>query len=231
MKNKNNSQSLVLFSSPWQKLSFFRNLPLPLIHELLTGAILLQVKPRDIIFRQDEPADAFGFVVEGLFRLSRKNVKDQRVVMDFVGPQGMVAGLLMAHPNAIYPVTAHAISSGQFLNIPRSTYQTHWLSNPEVMGRVQSANLERMQAMQSTRELQKFSLEEKIAHILLRMISLEENFLTLRVSRTDLADMAGSCTESVIRIFSAWEKEGIIHSDLRGAEVLSREDLQHKASL
>jgi CRP-like cAMP-binding protein len=224
-------QAFVLFSSPWQRLSFFKDLPLPLITQLLTDAVLFPVKPREPIFQQDAAADAFGFVVEGLVRLSRRNVKNQRIVMDFVGPQGMIAGLLMAHPHAVYPVTAHAIAPSQFLKIPKPTYLRHWLHHPEVMGRMQNANFERMQAMQSTRELQKYPLEEKIAHILLKMLSPDEKLLTLTVSRTDLADMVGARPESVIRIFSAWEKEGLAQSNSEGAEMFREEDLRRKALL
>lgn len=78
-------------------------------------------------FRTDDPADSFGFVVEGLVRLQRTNPRDQRVVMDFVGPGGQIGGLLMSQADMVYPITAQAVGPGLFLIIPKTTYLKHWL--------------------------------------------------------------------------------------------------------
>lgn len=210
MKTAQNRNEFLLFSSPWQRIAFFHGLPPQLVHGLLEDADFSPAKSKEIIFRQDETAESFGFVVEGLVRLFRKNQKDQRVIMDFVGPGGLIGGLLMAHPHAVYPITAQFIGPGQFLRIPKSTYQRYWMNEPEVIRRTQNANMERMLAIQSTRELQKYSLEEKLISILLRFAPDQQGDLLVNLSRTDLADMIGASVESVIRVFSAWEKEGLL---------------------
>lgn len=65
-----------------------------------------------------------------------------------------------------------------------------------------------MQAIHSTREMAKYTLEEKIAEILLRLSQSGEEKIEMRISKTDLADMVGAAVESVIRVFTRWEKKG-----------------------
>jgi CRP-like cAMP-binding protein len=231
MENKLQQNAFLLFSSPWQRLPFFSNLPQGLITGLLEDSIFKQTKNKEMIFKQNEPAEAFGFVVEGLVRLYRFNPKGQRVVMDFVGPGGMIGGLLMAQTEITYPVTAQSIGPGQFLKIPKATYLKHWMNHPEVIRRTQNANLERMQAIHSTRELQKYPLEEKLAQILLTMGSPMESIIEMRVSKTDLADMVGACVESVIRIFSAWEKNGWLKRADHGYEKIDKIKLQERIAV
>jgi CRP-like cAMP-binding protein len=231
METLKNQNTLLLFSSPWQRLPFFHGLPAPLVHQLLQGARFQNVKSREIIFQQDRPADTFGFVVEGLVRLFRKNPKGQRVLMDIVGPGGMVGGLLMTTPNSVFPVTAQATGPGQFLRIPRLTYTEFWLQHPEVIQRTQTANLERMQAIQSTRELQKYSLEEKLIQVLLRLSACQNGHVLVSISRTDLSDMIGASVESVIRVFSKWEKEGFVQWSSDGKEMISKERLLERVTV
>lgn len=216
--------ALLLFSSPWQRIPFFNGLDTQLIKQLLEDSELMATKSRQTVFTQNDPAEAFGFVVEGLFRLHRKNEKGQRIIMDFANPGSMIGGLLMCHPEIQYPISVQSIGKGQFLKIPKRTYNRHWLQYPEIIRRTQMANQERMMAIQFAREWQKYQLEEKIASLLLRMAPSGDDLVLL--SRTDIADVVGASVESVIRIFSLWEKNGTIKRVDHKKEFFNREKLQ-----
>ncbi len=230
MEKRSQQNAFLLFASPWQKLPFFQGLPPEVIRVLLDGSALKTTKNRDLVFKQDEPADSFIFVVEGLFRLYRTNPKGQRVIMDFVGTGGMVGGLLMAQQQSVYPISCQSIGPGQILKIPQSTYLKSWISSPEIMRRTQNANLERMQALHQTRELHRYPLEEKIREILLRMSAPEDQVVPIRILKTDLADLTGSCVESVIRIFSSWDKKGWLEKKEDGTSVIRKSHLSGEQS-
>lgn len=181
--------------------------------EILNGAELISTKLKQEIFLQGDPAEHFGFVVEGVFRLYRFDPAGQRVIMDFVSPGGMVAGLLMAPSQSVYPVTVQSIERGQFLKIPKSTYKEFWSPNSEIMQRVQIANMERVQSLQNLREVQRLPLEQKIAWTLLKVFRSQadqDRLLKSVFSRADLGDAIGAASESIIRTFSLWTKEGLI---------------------
>ncbi|MFZ3230689.1 MAG: Crp/Fnr family transcriptional regulator [Pseudobdellovibrio sp.] len=210
------SNEQFLSSGFLQKLDFFSDLPTEMLNQLLIGNELVTTTSKQNLFNQEDSADYFGFVVKGIYSLSKINALDQRVVMDFVSPGGMIAGLIMASDTSLYPVTVQSIGSGQFLKIPKTTYRKYWMNNGQVMQKVQIANLERVQALQSVRETQRFSLEQKIAWVLLKLFSNfadKNNRLTINFSRRDIADAAGVSTESIIRTFSQWSIDGIIQKN------------------
>lgn len=176
------------------------------------------------VFSQDCPATHFGFVVEGFFRLQRLNPKGQRVIMDLVGPGGLVGTLLMAQPAERYPISVQSVGKGEFLKIPRSTFHQSWLKNAEIMKRTQIAQFERLEGIQSIRNWQRASLEEKIASLLLRWHpKLNQEFA---ISRTDVADTVGTTTESVIRVFSNWVSRGLIARTTGNRIVVDHEKLK-----
>lgn len=217
-------QFVSLISSPWQRIAFFDGLGQQVVSELLEGSSIINTKSRQVVFKQDNPAEYFGFVTSGLFRLTRINANGQRSVLDFVGSGGLVGILLMSQENSLYPVSVQSIGPGQFLQIPRDTYSRHWLQHPEIVRRVQASTLERMDFFQWIREIQRFGLEKKVACLLLRLCPGEHP--ELHLSRTDIADVLGSSVEAVIRILSAWEKSGIIQVDNLGREILEIERLK-----
>ena len=142
--------------------------------------------------------------------------------MDIVGPGGMVGGLLMAQPGLVYPISCQSIRSGTVLKVPQATYLKAWTQNSEVIIRTQKANLERMQTFHGIREFQKFSLEEKVIQLLKRLAPVAGSDFELQVMKTDLADMVGSSIESMIRLFSGWEKKHLVYNDkVTGSVVIS----------
>ncbi|MGZ5278455.1 MAG: Crp/Fnr family transcriptional regulator [Pseudobdellovibrionaceae bacterium] len=217
-------EATILFSSPWQKIPFLSGLDPFLIQRLLIGSELVSTKARQVVFSQNTSADAFGFVIEGLFRLQRMNEKNQRIIMDFAAPGSMVGSLLMCHPQIQYPISLESIGKGQFLKIPKQTYLQSWIQDPEVIRRTQMANQERMMAIQFVREWQKYPLEEKVASLLLHLSPMTDNWV--RLSRTDISDVVGASVESVIRVFSQWEKLGLIQKIEKRKEIFNRERLQ-----
>ncbi len=73
-----------LISGSWQRIPFFNGLSQMDHREILNGAELISTKLKQEIFHQGDPAEHFGFVVEGVFRLYRFDPAGQRVIMDFV---------------------------------------------------------------------------------------------------------------------------------------------------
>jgi CRP-like cAMP-binding protein len=213
-----------LISSPWQRLAFFDGLGQSVVSELLEGSKIVNTKSRQILYAQGEAAEHFGFVTAGLFRLTRINGSEQRTVLDFVGAGGFVGILLMNKAGSRYPVNVQSIGPGQFLQIPRATYEKYWLKSPEIVRRTQISTMERMEFFQWIREIQRFSLERKVASLLLRLSNPEN--AELRLSRTDIADALGSSVEAVIRILSAWEKSGLVTVDQNGQEFLQIDRLR-----
>ena len=196
----------------WQRPNFFRELSPDSIPPLLEGAAIVETSPKEVLFNKGDPADHFGFVIEGVFKLHRADNLGHRVVMDFVKSGGLIAGLLMAAEDSTYPVNVQSLKAGKFLKIPKITYTKFWCQRPEVIKRFQIANMERVQSIQFLRDSQRLPLEQKVAWVLIKLlVDKEENgYFRIYFSRIDIADAVGAASESVIRVFSKWLKEAII---------------------
>lgn len=204
---------LFLSSGFLQKINFFKDFSAELINQLLEDHKIVSTGNKQTVFNQDDQADHFGFVIQGTYSLSKINFSKQRTILDFVSVGGMVGGLLMSLAGGIYPITVKSIGPGQFLMISKSVYKKYWMQNAAVMQNVQLANIERVQSLQAMRETQRFSLEQKIAWVLLKILSNskdEEIPFEINVSRRDLSDAAGVSTESTIRTLSQWTQQGLI---------------------
>lgn len=212
-----------------QQLDFFKGVPPILLKDLLQNSEAVQTNPKKIIFYSGEPADHFGFVIEGVYKIFQTDQLGRRVIMDFVSPGGMIAGLLMAEDDAVYPVTVQSINLGKFLKIPKSTYNEFWCKNAEIMKKVQIAIMQRVKSLQTLREAQRLPLEQRVAWVLVKLLGLssENNYLKVYFSREDIADAIGVAPESIIRVFSQWMKDGLIENKNDG-EFINLEEINKK---
>lgn len=210
MKTTLNSQDLS--KSFWHGTDFFDGFAPEVLREILDGAEIIETIPKKTVFYEGDPADHFGFVIEGAFKLHRADTLGHRVVMDFVKSGGLIGGLLMAAEDSTYPVNVQSLKSGKFLKIPKITYTKFWCQRPEVIKRFQIANMERVQSIQFLRDSQRLPLEQKVAWVLTKhLVDKEDNgYFKMYFSRVDIADTVGAASESVIRVFSKWLKEAVI---------------------
>lgn len=201
-----------LSKSFWHGIDFFDGLAAETLRELLDGAEIVETTSKKIVFYEGDPADHFGFVIEGVFKLHHADQLGSRVIMDFVKPSGLIAGLLMASETSTYPVTTQSVTTGKFLKIPKTTYNSFWCKRPEIMKKIQNANMQRMQSIQTLRDTQRLPLEQKVAWVLTKfqVDNSENEFQKIIFSRVDIADAIGAASESVIRIFSKWLKDGVV---------------------
>lgn len=210
-----------------QDLELFRGVSTEDILALTAGAELEVHRHKDLVFTAGMPAEHFGIVLQGCYKMSRPG--PPTTLMAFALRGAPVGLLLMPDPNSVYPVTVQALGLGQFLKLPRSAYLECWLKAPEIMRRSQAAVLHRCLGFHADRGRQHLSLEKRIAGFLLRCLDLYAEEGTRRIpfplSRREVSDGVGAQVESVIRVMSQWEKEGTISTRAQCIEIARPENL------
>lgn len=205
-----------------QGLELFQGLSSEEIMTLTTGAEQEAHKHRDVLFVAGEPAEHFGIVLQGSYKMSRPGPSE--TLLAFALRNEPIGLLLMPQPGSAYPVTVQSIGFSQFLRLPRATYLEHWLKSPEIMRRSQTAVMHRCFGFQSDRGRQHLPLEKRVAGFLLRCLDLyaEQNTRTIRfpLSRREVSSAVGAQVESVIRVMSQWEKDGVISTQAQYIEIL-----------
>lgn len=170
----------------------------------------------ETIYHQDERATMLRVVVHGAVKLVRHTMDGKDVLLDMLQP-GEYFGNLSTTGKAIYSETARAQTDVCILSIRMSDFRSLMNDYPKVAVAVLDITADRLQSSQDKiRHLTTRTVKKRIAHIL---VMLSEKFgeqsthgllLQLPLSRKDLADMAGTSSETASRIMSDFQDRDII---------------------
>jgi CRP-like cAMP-binding protein len=100
-----------------RRIHVFLGLPPLVVERLITPASVIELKDNDILFRQDDPANAFFIVVEGWVKLSRVTFAgDEAVIHVFATGDSFAEAV--AFTGRVYPANAQAVSDARVVSIP-----------------------------------------------------------------------------------------------------------------
>ncbi|MFU8862161.1 MAG: Crp/Fnr family transcriptional regulator [Cyclonatronaceae bacterium] len=170
------------------------------------------------IYYQGEKATLMRVVVYGAVKLIRDTEEGKEILVDMLKP-GEYFGSLSTLGEDNYSETAITQSDACILAIGNREFRSIMSSIPAVAVAVLDITAEKLNtAREQIHHLTSLSVEKRIAHILLKLSDKfgEEKevglLLQLPLSRNDLADMAGTSTETASRVMSRFQQEGIITS-------------------
>lgn len=199
-----------------QTTPLFRPLPLAALEELATHSQPRMVEQGSFFFMQGDEARHMYVLTQGRVKLSQVSADGQQVGMRMVVPPQMFAGIAILHPVRGYPVSAEAMDDsaalawdGDDLRRLAERYPTLSLGIMDTM----RGFVEEMQSR--FRELSTERVERRVARALLRLtaqtgVKLESGAIEVTISRQDVAEMSGTTLFTVSRIFSDWERQGLL---------------------
>lgn len=201
-----------------KNFTFFSNLEDKAILELCTGSSVIVSKHKGRLYHFGDKADAFGIVLSGAYKLSRPTPNGEDSVLYFSTPGDVIAAFIMNRPTPAYPVSATAMGTSRFLQIPRQTYLDYWSANPNLLLEIQKSLSSRMIQLQTQKSLSSTAIPQRVAHLLMELSgknasrNLAVREVPIPLTRQEISDSLDVAVESVIRIMSHWSKAGIISS-------------------
>jgi CRP-like cAMP-binding protein len=172
----------------------------------------------EAIYFAGEAADYLFVIAAGKIKLTRHNLSGQDVLLEILAA-GDLFGTLALLGDSSYPDTAQALTQVCVLRIDAAAFQSILLRYPAVAVAVLQEMAARLYAAQETiRQLSAFSVERRIASILLALggrvgePSAEGLLLQIPFTRRELADMAGATVETASRVISKLEQAGVVRS-------------------
>jgi CRP-like cAMP-binding protein len=179
-----------------------------------------QLAAGEYLFWEGDPADWFYIITKGKVKVSKISSQGKETILDFFGPGEMV-GEVAVFAGKAYPASAQAQSDASLLGIQKSALLDFLSRYPEVTLRIINILSGRLRDSQNRlRDLAGERVEQRLARILM-MLSARLG-KTLPFTRQELADMAGTTTETAIRILSQWKARGIVASS-RGKTVITND--------
>jgi CRP/FNR family transcriptional regulator, nitrogen oxide reductase regulator len=203
-----------------KQTSIFSTLEEKELREVLALVKERRAVPGETILWEGDPSDWFYIIGEGQVKVSKLTSAGREIILAFFGP-GEMLGEVAVFENRPYPASAQALIETWLICIKKSDFLNYLLRHPEVSLKIIGILSGRLRESQSRlRDLAGEKVEQRLARMVL-MLS-EKLGSTLPFTRQELSDMAGTTTETTIRILSQWKERGIIQS-VRGKIIIADE--------
>jgi len=199
----------------------FSNLNDDELGELANLAIERSFVPNEFIFWDGDTPEWFYIVAEGKVKVLKYSSSGREFIIAFFSP-GEMFGEVAVFENKPYPASAQAIAETKVVGVKREDLLSFLTNRPQVALRIINILGGRLRDAQGRlRDLAGERVEQRLASVLL-MLSAKLG-LTLPFTRQEIADMAGTTTETAIRVMSHLKDRGIIRS-VRGKVIILNEE-------
>jgi len=180
--------------------------------------------PGEFVFWEGDAPDSFYIVIEGRVKVLKHSSLGKEFIIAFFGP-GEIFGEVAVFQDRPYPASAQAAADTKVLRIRREDFLSFVAQRPQVVLRVISVLGERLRDAQGRlKDLAGERVEQRLAGTLL-MLSAKLG-ATLPFTRQEIADMAGTTTETAIRFISRLKAGEIIRSARGRITILDKTKLR-----
>ncbi|MFC1915108.1 Crp/Fnr family transcriptional regulator [Chloroflexota bacterium] len=166
--------------------------------------------PDEFIFWEGDDADYFYIILKGRIKVIKHSSSGKDFIIAFFDP-GEIFGEVAVFENKPYPASAQAVTDTKILGIKKENFLSFFSTRPQVALSIINVLGGRLRDAQSRlKDLAGERVEQRLAKTLL-MLSAKLGPI-IPFTRQDIAEMAGTTTETAIRFTTQLKDRGIIRS-------------------
>lgn len=178
--------------------------------ELSRLAIERNFKPEEFVFWEGDAPDYFYTVIEGRIKILKYSSSGKEFIIAFFG-SGEMFGEVAVFEGKPYPASAQAVADTKILGIKKDDFLSFLADRPRVaLGIINILGGRLRDAQSRLKDLAGERVEQRLARTLLMLSS--KLGPTLPFTRQEIADMAGTTTETAFRVTTQLKDRGIIRS-------------------
>jgi CRP/FNR family transcriptional regulator len=197
-------------------LELFQDLSHDLLLELSKLTTIRTLKKNEVIFEQGDMAKKFTFVNKGMVKVIRSLKPGQEMILR-IATEGEFFGILAIFSEQTYAVRAVTEGEVTLVEIPKEPFFDFLDKHPEIYRKfLKLSSQNSQQMMRKVPEMALTRIESRVAKILLNLtkkIGYQEDGLyqlNMPLTRKEIAAMAGTTTETVVRVLGRLEKTSVI---------------------
>jgi CRP/FNR family transcriptional regulator, cyclic AMP receptor protein len=195
----------------------FGKLSLEEIKEIATRATPVRYRKGKFIFQKGDPAEFFYVVQEGSVKLHSMASSGKTLTFDITTSGDVLNGSALS--TGKHFVSAQALTDVTVLRIAKSDFFDFVSRYPKLA--LEIIHLLSFRLQSEYRRLVAVQREEALQRVCACLLSLCSRFgTTLHVTREELADFAGTATETTVRVLSRLKKMGIVSCLSHRREIL-----------
>jgi CRP/FNR family transcriptional regulator len=212
-------------------IPLFNGLPDDQLEAIKKIAIEKQINKGEIVVSEGDEGKGFFVIVEGRVKVFKVSTEGKEQILHIFGP-GQPFGEVPVFAGQRFPANAQAIDSARILFFPRTAIVDLITANPSLalnMLAEMSKKL-RLFAMQ----IENLSLKEMPARLASYLIHLaddqgQDETVTLKISKGQLASILGTIPETLSRIFAKLSGKNLIRVEGKKITLLDRTGLEDLA--
>ncbi|NLM53267.1 MAG: Crp/Fnr family transcriptional regulator [Firmicutes bacterium] len=215
-----------------QKVPFFQGLSEKEL-EMVSAVMIERLYPKgEILFFEGDPGEALFVIKTGRVKISKMS-EDGREQILHILKDGDIFAEVILFDRGPYPATAEAVENTTCWLLSNAAMEKLLASQPLLaikLLRIMSRRLRQAQIL--IRDLALHDTYSRLASLILRLIRREGKVtekgivLDLQLTRQEMASMIGTSRETVARILSRFQKDGIILLNKQQIIVLDEEKLR-----
>ena len=201
-----------------RRISVFRGLGPLVVERLIAPAVALDLAERDIVFRQDDPANAFFILVEGWVKLSRVTFAGEEAVIH-VFATGDSFAEAVAFTGKPYPATAQAVSDARVVSIPAAHVTKCIRDTPDIaLGMIAATQVHLHHLVEQVEQLKAQTGVQRLADFLVSLCPAGSGsfMLALPYDKGLIAGRLGLEPETLSRAFAKLRQVGV---EVRASQV------------
>ncbi len=189
---------------------------------------LLEFKKGDFIYEKGKHSNFFYLVKRGVVKTHHNDDKGKELITSLY-KTGDFFGNSSEDPQASNPDYATAMETTELYAVSRESFYDLLLHNPHISIKlVEILNNNLVGLKKQLMNMAYGSVRKKTANTILLFAEKIEKYplQTIRISRSDLASVAGMAPESLIRTLSEFKKEGLIEIEGRNIKLINSQALR-----
>lgn len=210
---------------------FFQGLTKEQLREINKKFTANHYSKGETIYRQGDPSTMLRVVVAGNIKLVAHLMDGEDVLLDMLQP-GDFFGNPTAGSNEVYNETAETQTDACILSIRLGDFREMMNQFSSVAMSVLDITTDRLnESRQRIQHLSTLPVTKRIAYILVTLVNKfgEKDrrglLIQLPLSRKDLADMAGTSTETTSRVMSRFQEDDLITSGRQWVAIKDKPEL------
>jgi CRP/FNR family transcriptional regulator len=223
-----------------RRVAMFESIDVGLLEPLARRVKERIAKRDDPIWHEGQTAKDVTFIIEGQVKVVKTKPSGKEITLG-VFSDGDVIGHVAAFREIDYPGSAVALDDSRIFQIPRRDFMDTVAEHPDLMESLMQSMMERnFHLVRRIDELTAKGTDKRLALLFLKLARKLGQLATLKdgsrgvfvdvdLSRSDLAELAGTRIETVIRIMSAWDDEGPVRTVDDGFLIVDLEQLEDLA--
>lgn len=182
-------------------------------------------KKKQVIYYEDDPASGIYLILSGKVKTIKMSIDGRELLTGMHGPDDYLGAHALLSGNQ-FTDTAETLEDTEICLIPKEVIEELINRYPDVSKQfiqILSQNLKDKE--EQLLQLAYHSVRKRLSEVLLRLAKDANgaHLDTIKISRDDLASMAGMATETVSRTLSDFKSEGLIEKQGSRIQILKPE--------